>query len=515
MLGNLLKNEFWNMVGSVLSINKSNKKTFIFVISVIIISIIMSSFSYSEIMISNLKTVNSIDIAPLLMFFTTSSIIFIFGILYTSNNLFTFKDYDFLLSLPIKIRTIITSKLLFMYILNLILSLLIMIPLILVLNSYINLGNINIFLSILSIFLLPIAPMFLSNLIGIIISYFSKNMKNKNIFISIATFIVLAIIIILQNNVVNISEVANFSEEIKYNIYIVLPTSVLFMNVLKGDAFSLIIYFALSFLTTFIFIVLVSNYFFDIHSFLVNTKQEVKVLKNSFRKSKVFNSLIKKEIKMLLATPVYTVNTLFGVVTAVGLLIYAKFFSGDIIQVVLIERRLIVFVPLILGLLFSITPTTTCSLSLEGNKFWILKSLPIPTKKIYLSKIAFNLVINLPICILCSLFSVYIFESNFIWSIIIILFPLMLCIFSSYLGTILNILFPNFEWTNPAIVVKQGLPVLFNLFGIALYVYSLGFFVLKVFEDIKMSEMIFGVNIVLLILLTGILDLILGIISKR
>ncbi len=499
MLKSLIKNEFLNTLNSFSSRKISKKSYFVAIAFSIILFFSYLSGIYSLALCQTFEAINALELVPLLAFFACNMILLTFGLLYTGNALFDFKDFDLLISMPIPIKTILSAKLIFIYLVNLCISLAITLSSLAVWQYYSNSSFIIVISIAISAFFTPIIPMIISNLLGIIIAYLSKFAKNKNLFISIATIASLGAFIVLSQNTSTLSpeQINTITTTLQTQMFMFYPISILFASFANGNVFSLFIFIVTCITLALLFVLLVEKIFLPIHHILQSTTPKSKNRNISAKRSSYFLTLIKKEFSMIASITVYAINTLFGLIFALGGSLYLLFIDSSAIEPLIALPQITIFVPLILSAFFALSPTTNCSLSLEGNKFWILKSLPISGKDVFLSKIAFNLILNLPICLLTSFTAIYLLELSFIFAAITFVFPAIICITFSFTGMLLNMQFPNFEWTNPTIVVKQGAPILINMLVMLLLFGTFGFIVNIFQSSAQMTNIVYGLLVII------------------
>ena len=142
-------------------------------------------------------------------------------------------------------------------------------------------------------------------------------------------------------------------------------------------------------------------------------------------------------------------------------------FGGDTIDKVLempeLSNYLVFYGPLVFGVFCVLSCTTNSSISLEGKNLWILKSLPINIKDIFISKVMVNLTILLPTLLVSSIILTYIAKLSIIQFIALLFTPVMYAFFISGFGLLINLFFPDFNWTNEVKVIKQSIAVLASL----------------------------------------------------
>ena len=100
---------------------------------------------------------------------------------------------------------------------------------------------------------------------------------------------------------------------------------------------------------------------------------------------------------------------------------------------------------------------TSVSISIEGSKYYILKSLPISARKIIFSKILFNIILFSPFIIVGNIIFLSILQPSIDLIVITMLVPIIAMITFSGIGMMCNIKWPKLQWTNENQAIKQGL----------------------------------------------------------
>jgi ABC-2 type transport system permease protein len=179
--------------------------------------------------------------------------------------------------------------------------------------------------------------------------------------------------------------------------------------------------------------------------------------------------LIHKEVKRFIQTPIYLMNTGFGLLLLMLLTGLVVFFPSEVnaLQVSLntsvTMANWIIFI--LVGFAMSTVFTPAVSLSLEGANFPLLKSLPVTGRMIFISKIFFNMLLISPFVLITGF--VLGLRSGLAVGDISLLIVSML-IFGLLLSTFymfLNIWLPRFDYQHEVEVVKQSLASVFAVFG--------------------------------------------------
>jgi len=130
-------------------------------------------------------------------------------------------------------------------------------------------------------------------------------------------------------------------------------------------------------------------------------------------------------------------------------------------------------VPFLLSIMAAMAYITACSISLEGNNLWLLKSIPISANDIFNAKAKVNLSVTIPFILLCSVIFKFTLDMNIYQFLSSIIMPASVSFMFSYLGIAINLKFPKFDWTNEVAVIKQGLSSMLYLIavGAAIFIF--------------------------------------------
>ena len=158
-------------------------------------------------------------------------------------------------------------------------------------------------------------------------------------------------------------------------------------------------------------------------------------------------------------------NTLIGGLMAVLLGVGALVAVGRVplLTELLSEMGALPAVPFIAAFLFVISPSTSCTISLEGRQWWQIKCLPVSDRQILNAKFALYLALTLPCwAVTAALLAIALRPSGLelAW---LLLVPLAYILFSGALGMRMNLAMPSFTWENENQPVKQSRPVGFTM----------------------------------------------------
>lgn len=150
-------------------------------------------------------------------------------------------------------------------------------------------------------------------------------------------------------------------------------------------------------------------------------------------------------------------------VLAIALLFVSAEQLGQLVEIPELSNYLNRLAPLFVSVFVTLSCTTSSSISLEGNNIWILKSAPVPTLTILLSKIAVNLTITVPIVVVSSVLLMISLGTGWMESLLLLVIPVLYACLTAMIGVLVNLKLPKLEWTNEVSVVKQSASVLVAL----------------------------------------------------
>lgn len=386
--------------------------------------------------------------------------------------IFNCKDDDLLLSLPIKKSTVLFVRIFKFYIFELLFNSLFLLPTMLAYIRWNEFLDITYFItSIIMLLFLPIIPIVISCIIGTITTSLSSRFKYKNISQIIISMITILGILLLSYNMDGIlNYIANNATDINEIITkIYYPAGIYAKLIISFNIKDLLIFILIHISLFILMIYILSKFYFRINSRLkkVTTTKKVKIDALVIKSKSKTSSLIKKELNTFFKTPVFIINAGFALVlfiiasimitikfdTVIPILTDENYFnlSKDLIM----NNKSILILILILFTSF-MTSITNCVISLEGRNINILKSLPINTKTILLSKIYSSLILTTPVLILGDIFLFIKLKINILESILLIILSILVPLVSHFIGLIVNLKYPKLDYENSAEVVKQS-----------------------------------------------------------
>jgi len=409
---------------------------------------------------------------------TIVSLVTLFFTVFKSNGiLFGFKDYEIQTSLPIKTSAIISSRFIYMYLMNTLFAAIVMIPLGIAFYQYEH-PSILFFLEwVCGIFLSTLIPTTIAAVIGAIIVYIASHFKYTNAFTTVISLSFVVALLVLPiffgstgQQTLDVKQISQMGEVISKQNKAIYPISSLFEKaVLKNDIGALVLFAALSIGWYLLFLFLLATKYKMINTAILTHSARSNYKMQELTTSGVLVALYKKELKRFFSSNVYVLNVGMGAIMAllmaIAVFVLKPSKLNEIMEISNLDEILIKIIAFAFSAVLAMSCTTAVSLSLEGKNLWILKSLPVKTRTIMNSKILVNLTITLPVAIVFGILMNIKFHTDFITRIMFFITPIVYSFFVALWGMFINIKLPNFEWESETALIKQGMASMIGMLG--------------------------------------------------
>ncbi len=488
--------------------NDKKKKTIkTIVITGIILYIIFAIYMLTRSLMPSFMAINKPLYLLSMLFAICSIYIFFANIFKIKEILFDFRDYDLLMSLPVSRNMVLASKIVSLYITNLLYTLIIMIPGYVAYISFIDLPHDWLFFVLLPT--IPVIPILASSIIGIILAWLISLFSNKNIgsYIVNLSLVILALFLYFSIYSFDSEQIVNNGINMVNSFSHYYPLTSVFVSLLdKISLVNLLIYFISPIVLTIIYILLVDFGYIKLRTRLLRqTLMSDYKIKKYTSNSSLF-SLYKKEIKRYFSSSLYVINTSFGCLLIFVLIISLLLFNDNAIsyftRITHFNETIKTNIFLVFSILCVLSSTTNSSISLEGKSFWILKMLPVSYDKIFLSKILVNMTILIPTILIGGTFFGIFLHLSWLEFLFIYLTPLVYGIFASVNGLLLNIIFPRFDYENEVRVIKQSMAVFLTiLIGVMVVVIPFNIVKININSIILITSMMLVIDILVMIVL--------------
>lgn len=373
------------------------------------------------------------------------------------------KDYDMVMSMPVNTISIVTSRITMLYLINLIIGFIAMLPSSVIYITYEHPPICSYLFLVGALFLAPIIPMIISLSLGVLIVAVSSRSRHKNIFsLVLSTAAVLMIVFAsAKTQSMDATQITNLGVTMAETVNKFYPPAILFTNaLLHNDWASFAIFSVVSLLLGTAFIAIVSRYYKTLNTAVFSHYAKKDYKMGALKSSSLFMALYKKEFRRLSSCTIYALNSCIGIVLLLVVAVMAVFFMPPTlrqqVETMGIMNIIQNIVPIALAIFVSMTSTTAASLSLEGKNRWIMCSVPTQARTVYNSKIAVNLTVILPVLYVSAIFIRIAVPCSLMQTVLLFVIPTVYAFFISVLGIYLNIKFPKYDWTSEYYAVKGG-----------------------------------------------------------
>lgn len=506
------------------SINKlskkknSNRKLGPFIATMVLSLFLIGFVAFYAIMFGSIcKQTNNLDFLLVISYSLGSMLCFTLTISKSNGMLFESKDFELLMSMPIKPKTIVLSKLISLLILNYLSFGLITVPFFIVHGIFSNANILFYLLALIAILVGPLLIVTFCSFVSYILGVILKNVKSKSIIMSILSLIIFIAIFMLYMIFVNKLDYSGLSpeEELKYlgemlvstkeSIMKYYPITKILSLGLSGDFLYYLLYLAIMVVPfTGLVLFVGKNYLTANMNAKVSGRSKDFKLNKQKQNNKIL-SLLKRDFKRFFSSSGQVLNIGIGpIISTVILVVMMINFNknaemGD-------EEFLKGFMPIMLtltvGFTYGIMPSTSSSISLEGKNFWILKSSPIKTKDVFISKVLFYLIMCAPFIVINTILMYIISGIGVLDLVLIFIIQILLVLVYSVEGLWINILTPKFDWDNEIKAIKQGTGSILSMllgFGLGTIMYITPFIAFS-FGYNGLVLLLFNVIFVLLIM---------------
>lgn len=463
----LLKTRFANTysLNKVFQMKKSRLILYAFFGIYIVAALSITFYGYAKGAADYLNQYNMISMMLIMFFIGSSFATFMFTIYNAKSSMFSANDNDLLLSMPIKANTILASRLIYIMLWNLLTAFFVMLPAFVVYAMNVDVSFMYYILAFIVFILLPVIPTILASVIGYVIAYLTSKSNAKNWFEIVMSFTFIAAIYYGMSKIDTIlnfmvNNGADLDRILKWGFYPVYLVGQIFNDY---NYLSLLIFVVLNVGLFVGFTYLLSINFKKIIAKLQENRTKSNYVMKSLKTESVTKVLFMKEFKRYLSSPIYVLNTFFGLIMLIIAAVATVFYDSDKILAVLgMSGGPNMFQLLAAGVCFIafISCTTSASISLEGKNYWILKTLPIESDKILNSKILLNIALTLPIIYVSLIILKFTLNLEISEFVILGVLATISTLVSSKFGLLINLKFPKMDAANDVIIIKRSLSVM-------------------------------------------------------
>ena len=396
--------------------------------------------------------------------FLASVVILAFGIFKAGGVIFSLGNYDILCSLPLHHSAIVVSRFARMYVEDLLVTLLVLLPG----------GGVYAFLThpgfgfypmwVLAALVIPLLPLSLATLFGTVVTAISSRMKRKALVETVFAVVFVVAVMVWSLSFGSaapeltpemLRDMADVVTDLLESIY--PPAVWLGESMVGGGLGGFVLTTAVSMVVFASVVWLAAKNFHAVCRRLNTTGAKHDYRMEQLDTSHLLAALYRREWKRYFSSGTYVTNTIIGPIMGT-LTAGALCFAGmdSVSEMMGMPLNIAPFVPFFVGGAFGMMPPSAVSVSMEGKNWWIVKTLPITAKDVFDAKILLSLSLMAPfyaaseVLLMAALNPVGL---EILWMILV---PLVICLFACMAGLTANLLLPRFDWDNEVTIVKQS-----------------------------------------------------------
>ena len=388
----------------------------------------------------------------------------------TQGELYGAKDNELLLSLPLRPSSIFTSRLLLLFVIDLLMGGMVILPAAVAYLLFVDLAILPFLAFLLFSLLLSVASLAVSCFLGWLVTLVTSRIKHKNVLsiVTMVLFFALYMVVMLS--------LSESMEHIEENIGVIIESVSPYLTVfgwmgravVHGDILA-----GLGFAGICLAVILPAS-FFLIRTYPTLLATGRSTARYEYRERAVKSAspifaVMRNDIRRFLGNATYMMNAGIGLIFY--LLIPVLLFSAHGELILLLEGELAEIVGSILPasvammLLFisSTVMISAPSVSLESKTLWLLKALPLGGGDVLCAKAYAHALLTTPFAAVGGFLSAIALECSVPDALALIFLPVAANIFCAFLGVVFGLLFPKFDYITEATAIKSGAAVLFTM----------------------------------------------------
>ena len=388
----------------------------------------------------------------------------------TYAGLYLAKDNDLLLSMPIPVRTIITARLVNVWLMGAMYSAVVLLPALIVYWIQVSVGAAEVICGIILLVIVTVIVLLLSCLLGWVVARISLKLKNRSFVTVLASLVFIGAYYFfyfkangfIRNLLMNAETYGKRIKGAAYGLY-------LFGRIGEGSWAAAAVFSAVTAILFVMVWTVLTRSFLSIAT-SSGSSAKVRYREKAVREKTIFGALLAKEFGRFTSSANYMLNCGLGIllIPACGVLLLIKGREAcELLGTVLAGRpdSTAVIICASLCLLSSMNDMTAPSVSLEGKSIWIPQSLPVEPKTVLRAKAAVQLILTGIPMLFAAVCAAIVIPSSAAIKVMICVIPLMYTVFSAAACIAVGIRMPLLSWTNEIAPIKQSGAVTIALFG--------------------------------------------------
>lgn len=376
--------------------------------------------------------------------------------------LFGGSDYDLLASLPISKPCIVFVKWFSIYLLELMYSFIFTIPpaIVLIVSGCSALCLVD---AVLLLFLLPMLPLLISGLLGVLISFISDRYRFGNI-INILLYIILLGLIMYMSIMMNKEDTSNAEMNQFCQLFTWYNPSLRLLDILP-TGINYLAFIGVQLVTLVVMVLVMACCYDYFHFLLTATKSHREYVAKEVKQKGQFKALFMLDIKRYFTSKAYLMNTITGGVLSVimTVVLIISFRSIEDAEFQSIIGTILPYFSLFIVWCIGIAVPSAVAINFEGKNFWLVKSLPIQYKQYSASKILLSELVMAPFVLIASIILIIFSEKNVLTILMILIIPQLYLFSMNLIGYYINLHCYKLNWSNEMEAVKNSKGMIFSM----------------------------------------------------
>lgn len=424
----------------------------------------------------------------------------IFGVPYILNKYYYSRDIDYLLPLPIKSSHIVGSKFIMIAIYNLIIALPLFLPYLFIYARHMDPGGLYILYSLINFSLITIFPASIVSIFVMTMMKYTNIGSKKDLLRNLFSFLFILAMLFIQFKIQDLvrleadaggdilNSVVIATSQVINKIDIIFPMSIFASRALINSSslvgllnmglvlgFNLLTYMLALKISDKVY---VSGYV-SIGEIQSRKKKNLSEMKSKIKQNSKWISIMKKELIMIMKTPIYLLNIVGGVIIVPLLLLVTLYAEGEMLVSILgmhSEDSILfsIYASLFISFL-NISSSGLTSFSREGKSMWINRVLPIDERSQIIGRLMAALSLIIVANVIISSLLAFLIPIRALEILLILVLSLVISIPMILLGMLVDIIRPVLDWDDPQKAVKQNMNVLISMISISIHLLILTF----------------------------------------
>ena len=392
-------------------------------------------------------------------------------LLHSQGYIYGCRDFEMLSALPVSQRTIFLSKFALLYLEVTVISLVASIPCFLCYALFANPPFWFYIVVLIMIFFAPAVGVVVGGILAYLTTLVTIGVGAKNKLMLVFNFaLVLSIMYFSMKWSLSLSQTGALEAMAQKlaDIAAINPLAPLITAAaVKGSLPALLLYILLCLALMGAAVLVIGSGFHAANARMGETRRRGDFKGERLHVSTQLKALYKKEMSAYFSQYIYVMNTAFGFVLMIigsGVLLFKggalkQLFAGLPGGQQTLFGALIVFVTFCTTL----SSTTSCSISMEGSSFWVVRSLPVTAKALLGSKMLVWLTVSVPATLFSIIAASLILGLPAVSVAALCLYAVACCAACGIWGLAIDLANPKLNWTSAVTVVKQSSAVLFAM----------------------------------------------------